>query len=75
MCYITNKIPGVYVINYLNAIWIFLIHPSILAIFHFYPAFLYRGKYDSSITLAQKYHRSVSGYAVCDPIPSVKIII
>lgn len=24
----------------------------------------YRGKYDSSITVAQKYYRSVSGYAV-----------
>lgn len=24
----------------------------------------YRGKYDSSITLAQKYYRSVSGYGV-----------
>ncbi|KAG5539556.1 hypothetical protein RHGRI_019926 [Rhododendron griersonianum] len=28
----------------------------------------YRGKYDSSITVAQKYYRSVSGYAVRDPI-------
>lgn len=30
----------------------------------------YRGKYDSSITVAQKYYRSVSGYAVGDSYPS-----
>lgn len=30
----------------------------------------YRGKYDSSISVAQKYYRSVSGYNVITPIHS-----
>lgn len=41
--------------------WVFLVF-SLFQLFEF--ADKYRGKYDSSITVAQKYYRSVSGYNV-----------
>lgn len=54
-------------VNLNSDVLIVFFFPSCIQLFDF--ADKYRGKYDSSITVAQKYYRSISGYNVSTYVP------